>query len=111
MDLSTIRHQLINACTEGNLEIVKKLVSSETKIKNKVVNNALIRASLYGHLKIIKYLVSQGANIRVRHDTALHYAVGNGFFDIVKYLVETGAPVDGLSTEVLDYIAFSKKND
>ncbi|MBL0265779.1 MAG: ankyrin repeat domain-containing protein [Leptospiraceae bacterium] len=55
---------LHDAAIEGNLEMVKLLISKRTDInkRNKYGNTPLHYASIAGHLEIVKYLLSNGAN-------------------------------------------------
>ena len=46
----------------------------------------------------MKYLVSQGADIRVRYDSAVRWASENGHLETVKYLVSQGADVQAKTT-------------
>ena len=75
-----------NECINGNLVIVKYLVS----IGAPVENNALENASFCGHLEIVKYLVSIGATVG---DRVVVNASAHGQLEVVKYLVSIGASV------------------
>lgn len=71
---------LINASSEGHLEIVKFLVSkgADLNIKNKYGYTALMKAANEGHLEVVKFLVKSGADVNIKDksgDTALHNAI------------------------------------
>lgn len=62
----------------------------------------LIQASEDGDLARVLNLIRRGANLSARAScgkTGLHYAAGNGHFDVVKELVRAGADLDILDAE------------
>ena len=92
------------------LELIKRLLSGENKSfinyfeKNKEYidinqelfdgNSLLILATREGNLNIAKYLCEHGSEVNNQNyigNTALHYAIGNNFFDIADLLVRYGA--------------------
>jgi len=84
----------------------------------------MLRAAYRGKLDGVKAAINDGANVNIMPDdiglTALHMAIGRGYFDIVKFLVEqAGAAIQPdsfgrwptiiaaqckASTEICDYI-------
>jgi len=68
-----------NPCSEGKLDVVKRLVSLNTPIDEE----AIAYAALNGHLNVVKYLISVNAPI---DEEAIAYAALNGHLDVVKYL-------------------------
>ena len=54
----------------------------------------LIRAIMNGQIQVVSILLRHGVNPNYKdlsENTALHYACGYGWLNIVKYLVEAGA--------------------
>lgn len=81
---------LVNACSSGDLEDVKKLIKMGVDIR--VDHNLpVIEASKYGHLKVVEYLVDEGADIRDEEDYALYIAEYFEHHDVVEYLLSKGA--------------------
>ena len=78
---------LAEACTNGNLERVKELISV------KVQNRALKLVAEYGHLDIVKYLIERGADIHTCDDYSLRIASCCGHLKVVQYLIENGADI------------------
>ncbi len=79
------------ACTIGDLERVKELISSKDYEEDK--DRALKLVSEYGYLDIVKYLVEQGADIHTCDDYSLRSASCYGHLNIVRYLIENGADI------------------
>jgi ankyrin repeat protein len=76
---------LINACRDGDLELVKYCLREGANIHAQ--NDFALRwASQNGHIEVVKYLVSQGADIHTFDDLALQWASENGHIEVVKYL-------------------------
>ena len=74
---------LHKATMEGNLELVKYLISEGANIESKDNDNftPLHFAALEGHLNIVEYLLSEGANIECKtfqNGTPLHIASYHG---------------------------------
>lgn len=83
------------ACDEGDLEMVKYVLTSDEIEKHANIslegNKALINACAKGHLEIVKYLLTspelkKHANINVQNGKALDYACFKGHLEVVKYL-------------------------
>ena len=87
-----INKDLIMAAENGNLQLVKSLVSQDADI-HADNDSALRYASYNGHLEVVKYLVEKGAEIHSLNDIALKFACENGNINVVKYLVEQGADI------------------
>jgi ankyrin repeat protein len=90
---NTILH---NAVREGNIEIVKYILSqdADVNIKNGGGETALQIAIYTNNEELIKYLVSNGADVNAKgvyDETPLHDAIKKGKIEIVKYLVSHGA--------------------
>jgi ankyrin repeat protein len=63
-------HAISRASAEGNLNIVKLLVSYGADI-HVYDDEPLRNAASHGYIRVIKYLVSQGANIHAHSEGAL----------------------------------------
>ena len=60
-------------------------------------NTLLIISTREGNKNITKFLCQSGCELNIQNDkgnTALHYAIGNLFFDIVDILISFGASED-----------------
>jgi len=77
--------QLIDACTDGNLELVKNLIKqgADVHVEDDL---PLITSVEEGYLDVAKYLVSQGADVHIEEDWLLSYADSFGHDHIVNYL-------------------------
>ncbi|EAY12193.1 hypothetical protein TVAG_003990 [Trichomonas vaginalis G3] len=83
---------LIQASYNGNLEVVKYLISvgADKEAKNNDGWTPLIQASFEGHLEIVKYLISVGANKQARDNvgrTSLYVSRE----EVKNYLISIGA--------------------
>ena len=117
-------YPLINASTNGSLEIVKMLVEKGADVNkldsngntplsitcsnnniaiinylidhNADVNqgNALYNACENGNLEVAKLLIEKGANVNKGPNTPLCGACEKGYYDIVKLLIDNGANVN-----------------
>ena len=101
--LSLSASPLHDACKDGKLEEVKKIIRNLTilidyeQIK-KVINakdrsgfTPLHHAALWNKLDIVKLLIANGADVNAKDNTGytpLHWAAMHGHLDIVKFLVE-----------------------
>ena len=84
---------LKSAASNGHLEIVKYLIERGANI-HVDADNVLFQTSLKGYLDMVKYLVGKGANIHANFEAALRYSALDGHLDIVKYLIEQGANIE-----------------
>ena len=87
------------AVREGEIEIVKYLVSQGADVNVKDVFNEtpLYEAVSLGKIEIVKYLVFRGSSINtknIRKESPLHIAVKENRLDIAKFLVSRGAEVN-----------------
>lgn len=62
--------------------------------RNRYGDDALLMAANDGKLETVKKLVAAGAEVQHPGWTALHYAVIQGFPDVVAFLLEKGADVN-----------------
>ncbi len=94
-----IRHSsgqlaLDRAAQEGYIDVVKYLADHGSLILVEPVS-PLWLAAQKGHLSVVKYLVDE-KKLDMNQSpaglgTALHFAAGGGFLDVVRFLVEKGA--------------------
>jgi ankyrin repeat protein len=80
------------ACINGDIQTVHYLrFEAEASLQFETVLNA----AKNGHLQLVKEFIDDGANVRKFDDYALHWACGNGHFEMVKYLIEeVGANIE-----------------
>jgi len=82
-------NDLFEACRNGDLERVKRLV--ESGFDPKANDNLPIQwASAKGHLEVVKYLVGLGCDPKTHNNWAIQSASENGHLEVVKYLVSLG---------------------
>ncbi len=92
--------EIHNAATEGNLETVKALLSSDpTLIEARLEDGkTVLHAAAYaGHNEIVRYLLENGAGINTASNAnsiALHGAAYHGHPETVKLLIESGSEVN-----------------
>jgi len=91
-----LRTLLLDACLEGDLELVKTCIEDGVDIntRNEEGLTALHTCSCNGHAAIAKYLVEHNANINAVDDdswTPLHGAACFGEIAVTRYLVVHGA--------------------
>jgi ankyrin repeat protein len=105
------------AAAVGRLDLVKEFVTSRSNRRaDKDMEQALIHAALYGHLEIVEFLLERGVDPAVKDHqafTALHWAAGGGFVDVVRLLVSRGAPLEAKNIyggTVLDFTGWAAKN-
>ena len=72
-----LSEDLFEAASDGDLDIVKRLVESGADIHSKD-DQALSIAAMFGHLEVVKYLVEVGADIHSEDDRALRIAASRG---------------------------------
>ena len=94
----SIAQEFHEACTSGNIEIVKSLIETNAITKDEIDEKAtLYWTSEGGHIEIIKELLNFGANLNVPGEfgeTALHIAAKSGHEEIVKLLIHNGANIE-----------------
>lgn len=92
--------QLIDAASEGDIVMVKKLINKGAYVNARddiLWQTALMEAAGSGHTEIVKILIDAGANVNAKSkygDTALMEAAGRGYTEIVKALIDAGADVN-----------------
>jgi ankyrin repeat protein len=87
-----------DACEEGDLEVVRELITTSPseiwKTDEICYFSALHVAANHGHLEIVKLLLDAGADINRKSksgETPLHLAVTKNHIDVVKCLLVRGA--------------------
>ena len=90
-----INKQLIEACIDGNLAEVNRLIKdgANPNAVDKDGDTALMQAAWKGHAEIAKILLSAGANPDAARDdgtTALHVAAHYGYTEVAKVLLAAG---------------------
>ena len=88
--------KLLQACVEGDVTAVKKLLSAGAGIdsKGEYGDTPLHRAARYGHANVATLLLEAGAGIdstRKDGDTPLHIAARRGKANVARLLLEAGA--------------------
>jgi len=92
--------KLLKAAEDGDLEIIKTLVSSEASVvenRDKDGYTALHRAAYSNHPKIIRYLVEVGADVEVGTEdgwTPVHCACHWNSYKVVRELINCNANVN-----------------
>ncbi|WP_375316602.1 ankyrin repeat domain-containing protein [Wolbachia endosymbiont (group A) of Colletes cunicularius] len=86
------QEKLFNAAKQGNLDIVRSLISQGANVDSRDHNNLtpLHVATYNGHLELVKCLLEKGANVLAKnnHDTVLHLAVSSNKEEIIKLVLD-----------------------
>uniref|UniRef100_A0A8C9L710 Ankyrin repeat domain-containing protein 1 n=1 Tax=Pavo cristatus TaxID=9049 RepID=A0A8C9L710_PAVCR len=98
------RTALHRACSEGHLEVVKKLVEAGAllELKDMLESTALHWACRGGNLDIVKFLLDEGINRNARDklcSTPLHVAVRTGQYDCAEHLIACEADLNARDRE------------
>ena len=91
--------EFLDACHDGNLDIVKQYIEQggDISVKTSNGNDGFSRAIYRGNLEVAEYLLEQGADINTTGNTGktpLHRAIYRGNYDSVKFLIAKGAKLD-----------------
>ncbi len=94
-----LSYVLRNACENGNIDLVKKMLSygADVNAKNNNGETSLHSASIHGYTEIVKLLLEHGADVNVKNNngrTALYLASTNRHIETVKLLLGHGANVN-----------------
>ena len=89
---------LITAAIEGNLKVVKYLVSqgAEIDLGDRENTTPLQNAALSGQMKVVKYLLKKGADLQKIDDNghnAVTWAAARGQTEMFEYLLKKGADI------------------
>ena len=94
----SIAQEFHEACTSGNIEIVKSLIETNAITKDEIDEKAtLYWTSENGHIEIVKELLKFGAKLNAPGEfgeTPLHIAAKKGHEEIVKLLLLNGANIE-----------------
>lgn len=93
---------IVNAATNGHLEIVK-LLGANCLILN---DWSLCMAARGGHLSIVEYLVSKGSDVSTDNYLPLRWASAEDHMEVVKFLVLNGSPHTLITPRQRQYISF-----
>jgi ankyrin repeat protein len=89
---------LIKACIEGDLHLLKKSIKNKKDLKRKYRTWPLVGWAIQeGHLSIVKYLVDNGVSVTRKYSdgfTPLDQAVGEGHKKIIAFLIDLGVDVN-----------------
>jgi len=88
----SMNREFTDACKNGQLEAVKRLVDSGADIHFDD-DCALRFACNYGHLEVAKFLLDHSADLHSYDDCALEWACENGHLEVVKLLLDRGADI------------------
>jgi len=90
-----------NACMEGNLVLVKKLISEgadvNAKLQTSNLSTPLLNACARGHEKVVACLLENGADITIGNqdgETAIHIAIKHNFVPLVEFLLSHGSTIN-----------------
>ena len=90
--MSDIDSQFLTACKEGDMDMVKFLVSQGANIHSELYKRGPIETAVrFDRLEILKFLFDSGAK-SPNLGTAMSRAASSGNLPIVKYLVDQKAP-------------------
>jgi len=87
---------LFRATVEGNVDMVKSLLSSpgaDVNAKNERGSTPLLEAARYGHDDVCRALIAAGANLKAKDNdgkTALMLAVQGDHDEVVRLLKQAG---------------------
>ncbi len=84
----------IVACKDGDLDIIRYLLTSDDLAKNVNINTGFRMACEYGHLPIVKYLLTSKelknhADIHTNDDGAYQWTCRHGDVEVVRYLLKS----------------------
>lgn len=83
---------LMEACTNGYIELVKLLIENGADVKYN--DYYAFRLSVaYKHLELTKFLLEIGADVNTHNDYSIKVVIDYNNFDMFKLLIEYGATV------------------
>ena len=91
----TLRDALLDYATQGNLNLVKKIIISP-KVTRELINLVLVTAAMNNKINVVNYLISNkkirnqitAGSITCGADGALGFAALHGHINVVKLLLE-----------------------
>ncbi len=112
--------KLLSAINENNAEVAKKLLDTDPTLiheTDKIGMTALIAAASRGNYALAKMLIDKRAGVdgQIAHGghkgrTALYFAAGGGYTDIVEMLSDADADVDMQASNGLTALHIAAKN-
>ena len=111
--------ELNNACKNGNINEIKRLLDNGADVNAKDDDGytPLISASAGGFVETAKFLLENGADMNAEDKygwTSLMYASQNRHINMLKFLIENGADVNHKSIDGRDTalkVAYCEEND
>lgn len=96
-DYDTIYGAVDEAARNGNLEMVKLIITNGYPLSNEFMSSAMVAASENSRVDSLKYFIDKGADpdIQALGITLLEISCIRGNLEVVKFLVENGASVNG----------------
>lgn len=85
--------ELFTAAENGDIDVVRTLLSQRNYDEAAYYDIALGSAALKNKLDVVVYLVSHGAKVDAKNSSPLYFAAGNGNLSMVKYLLSQGADI------------------
>lgn len=88
MTASDLDRALIQACRDGDVDLVEKLIDQGARVNGTMDGIPFIVAARNGHVHVLECLRRRGAYSFARDNTgkAFHHAVLGGHIDVVRYL-------------------------
>ena len=108
---------LSQACAEGRLADVQRLVERGEEINTAGVNGPLISAVIHNHAECVAFLLEQGANVDVRNangSTPLMFSAFYGHAEVAEMLLSAGAGRSNVNSQgksAADYARDQKNSD
>jgi ankyrin repeat protein len=109
---------VVMAAAAGRLDLVKEFATAGgSEPTRNELEQALIQAAYRDHAEVVEFLLERGVDPAATDGqafTALHWAAGGGFLDVVRLLVARGAPLEVKNIyggTVLDFTGWAAKND
>jgi ankyrin repeat protein len=106
------------AAAAGRLDLVEEFATRGGKGPTTTeMEQALIQAAYRGHAEVVAFLLERGVDAAAKDGqafTALHWAAGGGYVDVVRLLVARGAPLEVKNVyggTVLDFTGWAAKNE
>ncbi|AZL89590.1 ankyrin repeat protein [Megavirus baoshan] len=95
------------ACKLGNLVQIKKIIESNSKIRNNICD-VIYSACFNGYLGVVKYLFETYSCDNISKDRCIINALRNSHYELVDYLVSIGAKNSLISNNNEDIINLSR---
>jgi hypothetical protein len=83
-----IQEAFLEACSQGNINIVNYFLNQENIDIHYQRDNAFIVSCYYGQINIVKILMDKGAKVSTRNNKALIYTCNFGYHEILKLIIK-----------------------